>query len=78
MNFREQRKNGSGQRTEPSAPTQTFDARIGEEEQNRKQKEGQKEAVLEHLVSSYDPHESYGESILIYPQEDIYIIITIY
>ena len=33
---------GSGERVKPSTPTQGMDARMGEEEKNRTQKEGQK------------------------------------
>ena len=39
---KERRKKGSGQKAQPSIPTQEIDARIGEEEKNRKQKEEQK------------------------------------
>ena len=36
------KKNGSVQKAKPSTPTQEIDARMGEEEKNRKQKEEQK------------------------------------
>ena len=39
------KRNGLGQRVKPSTPTQAIDARIGEEEKNRKQEEKKKETV---------------------------------
>ena len=64
---KEGRKNGSGQRTKPSTPTQPTDARMGEEEKNKKH--GRKEtgsgpptSYLDHLVGSYYPHRSYGDT----------------
>ena len=66
------RKNGSGQRAKPSTPLQAIDARIGEEEKSRKQKDEQKKGTgsgpqpshLDHLVASYKQPESYGRPIL--------------
>ena len=43
---KERRKKGLGQRAKPSAPTQGIDARMGEKEQNRKQKEKQKKETV--------------------------------
>ena len=40
---KERGKNGLGQRVKPFTPTQAIDARMGEEEKNRKQKEEQNE-----------------------------------
>ena len=57
--------------TPHSTPAQAFDARMGEEEEKRNQKEEQKKETgrpqpiyLDHLVASYDPHGLYGGPIL--------------
>ena len=39
---KERRKNGSAQRVKPSTPTEAIDARMGEEQKNRKPKKEQK------------------------------------
>ena len=65
---KEQRKNESGQRVKLSTPTQAIDARMGEEEKNRKQKGEQKKEtgsgppaqLPRPSVASYDPYGSYG------------------
>ena len=64
-------KKGFEQRAKPSTPTQAIDARRGEEEKYRKQKEEQKKetesgpqpSYLDHSVDSYDPYGSYGELV---------------
>ena len=76
---KEQRKKGSGQRAKPSTPIQATDARMGEEEQNRQQKEEQRKETgshLDHSVTFYNPHRSYSEPIQkSYAHKDIYIFI---
>ena len=52
-----------GAEVKPSTPTQTIDARIGEEEKNRQEKEEQTKETMtgphpsyqDHLVASYNP-----------------------
>ena len=69
---KEPSKNGSEQKAKLSTPTQAIDARMGEEEGNRKQKEEQKKYTrsepqpryLGHVVASYNPQGSYGGPIL--------------
>ena len=64
------RKNGSWQRVKPSTPTQGIDARMGEEEKDRKPNKGKKQGAdpkpsyLDRFFASYDPHGSYGGPIL--------------
>ena len=67
------KKRIEAQRAKPRTRTPAVDALIGDEEQTRK-KEKSKEriynpATLDYLVASYDPHGSYGASIVKFPTE---------
>ena len=70
----------------PPTSSQATDVLMGDEEQNRKQKEELKgrnrelvlnPAILNHSVASYDVQGSYGEPILFTPsaQKGVYIYI---
>ena len=75
--------NRIGEKGETSIPTQAMDARMGEEEKNRKQKEeqGKKQGAgpqpnyLDHPIASCDLHRSYGGHILKTPHPQGYIYI---
>ena len=63
------KKSNQGTEGETSCPIRAMDTLIGDEEQRRKKKKRNKErvptpATLDDVVSSYDPHITYGGPIL--------------
>ena len=87
MSGEEEGKRDRGTEGEPLTRTLASDALIGDEEQNGKLKNEKKErnkelasspATQDHLVTSYDPHGSYGGSILKSPHSKGYIYISDY
>ena len=61
----------------PSPPTVSIDALIGEEELKKETERVPNQAALNHLVTSYDPHGSYGKPgsiVFSAPEHVVYIV----
>ena len=61
------RKGIEAHRVKPPTPSQTTDAHIGDEEKNeeRNRERVPNPATPDYVVASYEPHDSYGEPIII-------------